>query len=138
MSNTYTLNKDLVLLRLIVLDRDTLGHLNLPNALLTQEVANLDATAVASDDQVDGEVCVHCTHLVLEANRHTLEHVDNCCLGGTKTSKVLAAGVPDNELELGALRALNKTEVHGHVTEVLGKYVRAYPKTGTSDPTHIP
>lgn len=118
-TNTYALNKHLVLLVLVVLDRDAIGHLDPTHTLLSQEVTDLDALAVTSKDKVDREMGIDGTHLVLETERNTLDHVSHGSLGRTEASEVLAASVPDHKLQLRATGALHKTEIHGHMTEVL-------------------
>lgn len=119
--DTYALNKHLVLLSLVVLDRDALEHVNVAHTLLAEEVPDLDALVVARNDHVDGEMRVHGTHLVLEAHRDTLDHVVHTGFGGTQARKVLASAVPDDELEPVALGALDQTEVHRQVAKVLGE-----------------
>lgn len=116
---TYALNENLILLRLVVLDRDTLTHLDVANTLLAKEVADLDALVVTGNDEVNREMGIDSTHLVLEANRHALDHVHDSSLGRAEASKVLASTMPDDKLELVAVRTLDQAHVHGHVAEVL-------------------
>ena len=104
---------------LVVLDRDAIGHLDPADTLLSQEVTDLDALAVTSKNKVNREMGVYGAHLVLEAQCDTLDHVSHGSLGGTEASQVLAATMPNNELELRALGAGDKADVHGHVAQVL-------------------
>ena len=104
-TNTYALNKHLVLLVLVVLDRDAIGHLDPTHTLLSQEVTDLDAFTVTSKNKVNREMGVYGTHLVLEAQCDTLDHVSHSSLRRTKAGEVLAASVPDNKLQLRALGA---------------------------------
>lgn len=117
--NVVTLNQNLVLLCLVLLDGNTLEHDDVTNTLLTQEVADLGRLLVTSNDDVDREMGVDSTHLVLESNSNTLDHVGNACLGSSEASGVLAGGVPDNELDLVARGALDDTGIKVHVLERL-------------------
>lgn len=122
---THALNEDLVLLALVVLDDDTLGHLDVADPLLTKEVTDLKALSITGKNQVDREMVVHGAHLVLEADGNTLEHVVNSSGGSTDASVVLTSTVPHNELHLVALGALDKADVHRDVTQVLVSLVHA-------------
>lgn len=117
--DVVTLNEDLVLLCLVLLDGDTLEHGNVADALLAQEVADLGRLLVISNDDVDREMGVDGTHLVLETDGNTLDHVSNACLGSSEASGVLAASVPDNELDLVAGGALDEAGIKVHVLERL-------------------
>jgi len=49
----------LILLVLVVLDRDAIGHLDPAHTLLSQEVTDLDALAVTSKNKVNREMGVY-------------------------------------------------------------------------------
>lgn len=53
----------------------TWKHLDYPDALLTQEVPNLNDAALVCDVGVDGKMGIHKPHLVLKALCHSLNHV---------------------------------------------------------------
>lgn len=123
--NVVTLNKDLVLLCLVLLDGNTLEHLDVTNTLLAQEVADFSRLLVTGNDDVDGEMGVDGTHLVLETDGNTLDHVGNACRGSSEASGVLAVGVPNNELDLLASRALDDAGIKVHVLEGLSLWERS-------------
>ena len=67
-------------------------HVDDADALLAQEVADLDLRSVVLDVGVDGEVGIHQPHLVLKAQRHALYQI----LRGQASSRdytVLGCGV---------------------------------------------
>ena len=55
------------LLGLAVLDYDALGHPDLPDVLLAEEVPDLDEGAGLGDGAIDGEMSIHGPHLVKES-----------------------------------------------------------------------
>ena len=101
------------------LDLDTVGHNDTANELLAQEVSDFGRLLVTSNDDVDGEMGVDSTHLVLESNGNTLDHVGNAGLRSSQAGSVLAASVPHDELDLLASRALDDTGIKVHVLERL-------------------
>lgn len=117
--NVVTLNEDLVLLCLVLLDGNTIEHLDVTDTLLAQEVADLGGLLVTGNDDVDGEMGVDGTHLVLETDGNTLDHVGNACRGSSEASGVLAVGVPHDELDLLAGRTLDDAGIKVHVLERL-------------------
>jgi len=107
---------DLILLVLGVEDGDALQHGNLHDDLLTQEVADLDGLLIIGNNDVDGEMGVDETHLVLVTLGDTDDHVVDQGADGAEASDVLALAVPDNKAEAGGIHLDN---VHLNVTEVL-------------------
>lgn len=117
--NVVTLDQNLVLLCLVLLDGNTFEHGNVAHTLLAQEVSDFGRLLVTSNDDVDGEMGVDSTHLVLESNGNTLDHVGNAGLRSSQAGSVLAASVPHDELDLLASRALDDTGIKVHVLERL-------------------
>lgn len=84
-------------------DGNTLKHGDVTNNLLSEEVADLDSILLLVDDDVDGEMGVNKTHLVLEAVGDALDEVLDARADGAEASDVLASSVPDDEADLPLL-----------------------------------
>lgn len=56
--------------------------------------------SVGADDNVDGEMGVHKTHLVRETVSNSLNHVLDSRSDSPQTSDVLSSSVPDDKLDL--------------------------------------
>lgn len=108
----------LILLGSRDLDVNTLGDLNLTNTLLTQEVSDLNNSSVINDVNVDGEMCVDISHLVLVTLGNTGDQVSNKRLDGSESSNVLSVSVVDSDLD-SLVRDLAEGNIN--VSEVLGK-----------------
>lgn len=91
---------ELVLLGLRGLDGDALTDRNVTDLLLTQEVSDLNDLAVLQEVDVDGEMGIDVSHLVLEALGDTNDHVVDKGLDGTQSSDVLSVTVEHRELDL--------------------------------------
>jgi hypothetical protein len=85
--------------------------------LLTQEVTDLNSITFLVDDDVDGEMSVDITHLVLVTLGDTNNHVVNKRADGTNTGDVLTVAVVDHEADLGTFNL----QLNVQVTEVLGE-----------------
>jgi hypothetical protein len=107
----------LILLVLGSLTGDTLTHLDVEDNLLTQEVTDLNSITFLVDDDVDGEMSVDITHLVLVTLGDTNNHVVNKRADGTNTGDVLTVAVVDHEADLGTFNL----QLNVQVTEVLGE-----------------
>jgi hypothetical protein len=114
----------LILLVLGGKDSDTFTHLDVESDLLTQEVTDLNSISGIVNDNVDGEMSVNVTQLVLETLGDTDNHVVDQRADSTDTGNVLTETVVDNETDLGT----NNGDFNVQVTEVLGE-----DTTGTFD-----
>lgn len=76
--DVVTVDVELVLLCLGDLDGDTLGHGDLAEELLAQEVAHLEGGTTINNGAVDGEMGIGGTELVSETKRNTLKRGDPC------------------------------------------------------------
>ena len=110
----------LILLVLGGLDIDTLVHLNATDDLLADEVADLDdevsRLGILLNVDVNWEMSVDVTHLVLEALGDTDDHVVDQGADGTESGDILAGTVV--ELNVDEVR-LWVGEVDCQVGEVL-------------------
>jgi hypothetical protein len=113
---------ELILLGLGSLNIDTRAHGDTANDLLANEVPDLDlpqiGLGVLVEADVDGEMGVDVTHLVLEALGDTDDHVLDDGLDGAESGDVLANAVVDLN---GDDIALGVREGDGEVTKVLLK-----------------
>ena len=118
--NGVTAQDELVLLRLGSLDVNAGLHGDAANDLLADEVADLDlpqvGLGVLVEADVDGEMGVDVTHLVLEALGDADHHVLDDGLDGAEGGDVLANAVVDLN---GDDIALGVCEGDGEVTKVL-------------------
>lgn len=115
-----TLEDELILLVLGRLNIDTLLHDNSSDDLLADEVSDLDlgeaSLGVGGHVDVDGEMGVDVSHLVLEALGHTDHQVVDVSSDGSEGSDILSVAVVDlnrDDVLLGL------TKVHGQVAKVL-------------------
>ncbi|KAH3665806.1 hypothetical protein OGAPHI_003994 [Ogataea philodendri] len=97
-----TLNNQLILLGGGDGSLASLPDLDLSESLLSQEVSNLDVllALLVNDVNVDREVRVNESHLVLETNGDTLDQVGNQRLDGSQSSNVLSVTIVDSDLDL--------------------------------------
>ena len=58
-----------------LLNGDAVEHLDSAEHLLAQEVADVNGLAALNDGSVDGEVSIHCLHLVQETLQPTRQPV---------------------------------------------------------------
>jgi len=124
-SQVVTGQDDLILLVLGDNDLDTLQHGDLEENLLTNKVTDLNRLLIISNNDVDGEMGIDETHLVLVTLGDTNDHVVDQRADGAEASNVLALAVPDSETETGRVELDN---IHVNMTEVLGQGT-----TGTSN-----
>ena len=132
---------NLVLLLGGKLGLDADGELNSADEFLTQEVADLDQTAVILDAHVDGEMSVDRAHLVLKTVRDTLkmcsvgqirrfqqnkiylDHVLDVSAHGADRRQLLALAEPFADTELGG-RQLKYLKILKNVIETKIKIKR--------------
>ena len=95
---------------------DTLGDDDLTDALLSEEVTDLDGVAVKGD--VDGEMRVDESHLVEEAAGDTDDHVVDVRADGTDAGELGTLGEPKVNADLLA----DLLQVHVDVLEVAGEF----------------
>lgn len=94
---------------------DTLGDDDLADALLSEEVTDLDGVAAKGD--VDGEMRVDESHLVEEAAGHTDDHVVDVRADSTDACELGTLGEPKVNADLLA----DLLQVHVDVLEVAGE-----------------
>lgn len=116
--NGVTNNGDLVLLVGGDLGGAALVDGDLSDLLLSQEVSDLDNGTVLDEVDVDGEMGVDVSHLVLETSGDTDDHVVDEGLDGSQSSDVLSVTIEDGDLDL-LIRDLGEGNVD--VREVLLK-----------------
>lgn len=73
---------------------------DLSDVLLSEEVSDLDNSAVLDEVDVDGEMGVDVSHLVLVTLGDTGDHVVDQGLDGSEGSNVLSGTVEDGDLDL--------------------------------------
>jgi hypothetical protein len=106
-----------ILLVLGSLDCNTFTHLDVEDNLLTQEVTDLNSIRRVVDNDVDGEMSINVTQLVLETLGDTSDHVVDQRTDSTDTSDVLTETVVDDKLDV----VTSNSDFNVQVTEVLVK-----------------
>ena len=101
-----TLDDQLILL-IGKLDGTITEHMDTAYQLFSQVVSDLNRLFIVDDRQVDGKVGVGSTHLVLETDRHSLDHVGDVGADGADAGVVLAQAKPDTDRQLGGLGAFH-------------------------------
>merc|ERR1712018_630470 len=111
-------HEDIDLLTLAVLDGDTRVHPHLPDELLSKEVTDLNKSASLSDGTVDGEMRIHCPHLVQVAQGESLEHVLDVTADSPHGSDLLLLTKPFLDLDgLG----ISHVDIDCQMLELLGE-----------------
>lgn len=115
-----TRQDQLVLLGGGVLDGDTIEDLHLSDSLLTQEVSDLNVLLAVNlnNVDVDWEMRIDVSHLVLVTLGDTGNQVSNQGLDGSQSSNVLSVTVVDSDLD-GLVGNLGEGNVN--VLQVLGQ-----------------
>lgn len=118
--NRVTRQNQLILLGRRLLDGNTLGDLDLSNSLLTQEVSDLDVvlTVNSNNVNVDWEMRIDVSHLVLVTLGDTSDQVGNQRLDSSQSSNVLSVTVVDSDLD-SLVTDLGESNVD--VLQVLGE-----------------
>lgn len=113
-----TRDDKLVLLGRRDLDGNTLSDLDVTDTLLTQEVSDLNDLTVVDDVDVDGEMRVDVSHLVLVTLGDTSDQVSNERLDSSESSNVLSVTVVNSDLD-SLVGDLGEGDIN--VSEVLGE-----------------
>ena len=113
-----TRNDKLVLLGRRDLDGNTLSDLDVTDTLLTQEVSDLNDLTVVDDVDVDGEMRVDVSHLVLVTLGDTSDQVSNERLDSSESSNVLSVTVVNSDLD-SLVGDLGEGDIN--VSKVLGE-----------------
>ena len=84
-----------------MLDSDTVEDLDLSDSLLTQEVSdlNISLTVNVNNVNVNWEMRIHVSHLVLVTLSDTGDQVSNQRLDGSQGGNVLSVTVVDSDLD---------------------------------------
>ena len=113
-----TRDDKLVLLGRRDLDGNTLSDLDVTDTLLTQEVSDLNDLTVVDDVDVDGEMRVDVSHLVLVTLGDTSDQVSNERLDSSESSNVLSVTVVNSDLD-GLVGELGEGDIN--MSKVLGE-----------------
>lgn len=128
--NRVTGQDEFVLLGGRLFGGDTFSNLDNEGLLLTQEVSDFnDLLAILfGKSDVDREMGVHVSHLVLVTLGDTGDHVGDQRLDSSQSSNVLSVTMVDKNLDRSVV---NLFEVNVDVLQVLGEFT-----SGTSDLDH--
>lgn len=78
---------------------DTRSDVDFTDELFTQEISDFDSLAIVDNVNVDGEMGIDVSHLVLVTLGDTSDHVGNKGLDSSKSSNVLSVTVVDSDLD---------------------------------------
>lgn len=112
-------SKDQLILNILgAIASDAGKHVHHTHALLAQEVTDLHNLSLLLNVNVDGEMCVHQTHLVLEALGHSCDKVLDMAGAGADGGESLALAEMAVNAELLLTLLLKQVHIHRKMLEV--------------------